>query len=214
MSVHRKSGLTEVMSQICDRVFGLTPVINNESVNKNEITSIAANSRNKIISALLRNELEPNLGLSGTGQEVSIMRSTLLRTGIWSEEGGISQLNLHPTDAAMRNMLETIENFVLEARQNGRISFSELSRWREIIGTPLMKMTDCCLQNPIHHFTPIVTFISDLQLRSSCCHILTHRSTSPASCWENNPHSAGTPWRSAMRSGNRFFPQCPQSAPR
>ena len=66
------------MFQICDSVFGLTPIINNESVNKNEITSIAANSRNKIISALLRNELEPNLGLSGTGQEVSIMRSTLL----------------------------------------------------------------------------------------------------------------------------------------
>lgn len=125
-NVRRKSGLTEVMSQICDRVFGLTPIINNESVNKNEITSIAANSRNKIISALLRNELEPNLGLSGTGQEVSIMRSTLLRTGIWCEEGGIAQLNLHPSDAAMRNMLETIENFVLEARQNGRISFSVL----------------------------------------------------------------------------------------
>ena len=118
--------MTEVMSQICDRVFGHTPIINNESVNKNEITSIAANSRNKIISALLRNELEPNLGLSGTGQEVSIMRSTLLRTGIWCEEGGIAQLNLHPADAAMRNMLETIENFVLEARQNGRISFSVL----------------------------------------------------------------------------------------
>lgn len=126
LSVHRKSGLTEVMSQICDRVFGLTPVINNESVNKNEITSIAANSRNKIISALLRNELEPNLGFSGTGQEVSMMRSTLLRTGIWSEEGGILQLNLHPANPAMRNMLEAIENFILEARQNGRISFSEL----------------------------------------------------------------------------------------
>lgn len=126
ISVRRKSGLTEVMSQICDRVFGLTPVIINESVNKNEITSISANSRNKIISALLRNELEPNLGFSGTGQEVSIMRSTLLRTGILNNEGGIIQLNLHPADAAIRNMLETIENFVLEARQNGRISFSEL----------------------------------------------------------------------------------------
>ena len=122
----RKSGLTEVMSKICDRVFGMTPIINNESVNKNDITNIAANSRNKIIGALLRNELEPNLGLSGTGQEVSIMRSTLLRTGIWSEENGIPQINLHPADLAMSNMLSTIENFFLEARQNGQISFSVL----------------------------------------------------------------------------------------
>ena len=126
LSIHRKSGLTEVMSQICDDVYGLTPVINNESVNKNEITSIAQNSRNKIVGALLRSELEPNLGLSGTGQDVSIMRSTLIRTGILDVEGGIPQINMHPENASMRNMLGTIENFILEARQNGQISFASL----------------------------------------------------------------------------------------
>lgn len=126
LSIRRKSALTEVMSKICDTVYSFTPVINNESVNKNEITSTAQNSRNKIISALLRSELEPNLGFSGTGQEVSIMRSTLLRTGIWSEDGGVPQVNLHPANSAMCNMLETIENFILEARQEGRASFATL----------------------------------------------------------------------------------------
>lgn len=125
-NVHRKSDLTEVMSKICDTVYCLTPVINNESVNKNDITSGALNSRNKVVGALLRSELEPNLGLSGTGQEVSIMRSTLLRTGVWSENNGMPQVNLHPEDATMRHMLETIENFILEARQNGRVSFAVL----------------------------------------------------------------------------------------
>ncbi|MEF2923268.1 MAG: restriction endonuclease subunit S [Oscillospiraceae bacterium] len=126
LHVYRKSGLTEVMSQICDAVYDMTPVINNESVNKNDITSVAQNSRNKIVSALLRSELEPNLGLSGTGQEVSIMRSTLLRTGIWSEDGGVPQINLHPENVNMRHMLETIEDFILETRQNGKTSFTEL----------------------------------------------------------------------------------------
>lgn len=126
LNIHRRSGLTEVMSQICDEVYSLTPVINNESVNKNDITSIAQNSRNKIVSALLRSELEPNLGFSGTGQEVSIMRSTLIRTGVWNEDGGIPQVNLQPADLAMRNLLKTIEDFILEARQNGSISFSIL----------------------------------------------------------------------------------------
>jgi len=125
LHVRRKSGLTEVMSRICDDVYSLTPVINNESVNKNDITSIAQNSRNKIVGALLRSELEPNLGLSGTGQDVSIMRSTLLRTGVWNEAGE-GQINLRLEDGAMRNMLETIENFILEARQNGQISFAVL----------------------------------------------------------------------------------------
>lgn len=126
LKANRKSGLTEIMSQICDAVYGLTPVINNEAVNKNTITSIAQNSRNKIVSALLRSELEPNLGLTGTGQEVSIMRSTLLRTGIWNEDGGMPQINLHPDDDAMRHMLQTIEAFIIEARQNGHASFTVL----------------------------------------------------------------------------------------
>ena len=67
------------MSSICDSVFGQTPTINNEAVNKDDITAVATNSRNKIVAALLRNDLEPCLGLSGSGQEVSIMRSTLIR---------------------------------------------------------------------------------------------------------------------------------------
>ena len=126
LEIYRKAGLTEVMSEICDRVYSLTPVINNESVNKNDITSIASNSRNKIISALLRSELEPNLGLTGTGQEVSIMRSTLVRTGVWNETDGVPQVNLHPDDHAMRNMLEAIENFIIEARRNEHLSFAVL----------------------------------------------------------------------------------------
>ena len=123
LDVCRKSELTELMSKICDSVYALTPVINNESVNKNEITSIAANNRNKIISALLRVELETNLGLSGSGQEVSIMRSTLLRTGIWNEDGGVPKINLRPNDTNMRNMLETIESFILKLGESDELTF-------------------------------------------------------------------------------------------
>lgn len=126
LSIRRKSALTELMSTICDEVYSLTPVINNESVNKNEITSTAVTSRTKIISALLRSELEPNLGLTGTGQEVSIMRSTLLRTGIWDEEAGIPSINLHPEDKRMENMLGTIEGFVTTAREQGKAGFDVL----------------------------------------------------------------------------------------
>lgn len=126
MDIHRKSALTELMSSICDSVFYATPVINNESVNKKVITSIAQNSRNKIISALLRGELEPNLGLLGNGQEVSIMRSTLVRTGIWNEENGVAELKLVPDDERMRNLLSTIEDFFVQARQHGSAKFSDL----------------------------------------------------------------------------------------
>lgn len=127
VAISRKAALTELMSVICDEVYSLTPVINNEAMNRNEITATANNSRNKIVAALLRNELEPNLGLTGSGQEVSIMRSTLIRTGIWEENGGLPKLNLKPTAVEhMDEMLAVIEDFIVETRQNGTMSFDEL----------------------------------------------------------------------------------------
>jgi len=125
--IKRKAALSELMSHICDTVYSKTPVVNNEAINKNEITSVANTSRSKIVAALLRNELEPNLGLTGSGQEVSIMRSTLVRTGVWEENNGIPQINLKTEKTAfMADMLSVIENFISETRQTGKQSFAKL----------------------------------------------------------------------------------------
>ena len=123
LNIGRKSALTEKISQICDSVYFLTPKINNEMINKNEITSVAQKSRDKIVRALLRDELEPNLGFSGSGQEVSIMRSTLCRTDILIYKDTAPEINLRPKFENFRQMLETIENFVLSGGKN---NFGEL----------------------------------------------------------------------------------------
>lgn len=122
LPVYRKATLGELMTAICDKIYSRTPIINNEVINRNEITSMTANSRNKIISALLRRELEPNLGLRGTGQDVSIMRSALIRTGVLIN-GDNPRINLRPDDDNMCNLLETIKNFILETRQNPKSFF-------------------------------------------------------------------------------------------
>lgn len=124
--ITRKSALTGLMSDICDRVYSETPIINNEAINKNEITSIARNSRKKIVAALLRNELEQDLGLTGTGPEISIMRSTLLRTGILDCANGFTKINLKPDNPLMANMLNQIVQFIMDSRKVDRICFSEL----------------------------------------------------------------------------------------
>lgn len=124
--IKRKAALTELMADICDTVYSLTPVISNEAVNRDVITNIASNSRNKLVAALLRNQLEVNLGLSGTGQEVSIMRSTLIRTGILVDRNGMPEIELRPENEHIANMLESIETFILSARHNGRIGFDVL----------------------------------------------------------------------------------------
>ena len=117
LRLHRRAELTELMSKICDEVYNLTPKINNEAVNKNEITNVAAAARSKIVAALLREEIEPNLGLRGTGQEVSIMRSTLIRTGIFID-GENPRINLRPENFCMKNLLATIEDFILTGGKN------------------------------------------------------------------------------------------------
>lgn len=122
----RKAALTGLASDICDKVFSATPVINNEAINKDVITSVANTSRNKIIAGLLRNTLEPNLGLTGTGQEVSIMRSTLLRKGVLIDDESGTRINLSPDDDKMKAVLDVIVSFVTDAKKNGRVSFAQL----------------------------------------------------------------------------------------
>lgn len=125
--IKRKAALTGLMSNICDHVYSNTPIVNNEATNKNEITTVANNSRNKIVAALLRNELEPNLGLTGSGQEVSIMRSTLIRTGVWEENDGIPYINLKTEKVQfMAEMLSVIEDFIVETKEKGKQSFTKL----------------------------------------------------------------------------------------
>ncbi|SFO36166.1 hypothetical protein SAMN05216515_1324 [Eubacterium pyruvativorans] len=122
----RRAALTELASELCFKAFSETPVINNEAINKEEITSIANNSRNKIIAGLLRSTLEPNLGLTGSGQEVSIMRSTLLRKGVLIDDESGTRINLSPDDEKMKKVLDTIVAFIMEAKKNGRKSFAKL----------------------------------------------------------------------------------------
>lgn len=125
--IKRKAALTDLLSQICDDAYSKTPIINNEALNRNEATSMARNSRNKVVAALLRSELEPRLGLNGTGQEVSIMRSTLIRTGILENIDSNVQINLCPKDQPLiSEMMAVIKNFILSAQKNGTVCFSEL----------------------------------------------------------------------------------------
>ena len=124
--IHRKAALTEKLSDICDRVYGLTPKISNEAVNKDDITSIASNSRSKLITALLRNQLEPNLGLVGTGQDVFIMRTTLVRTGVLKNVDVAPVVNLHPDDPKIENVLSVICDFIKGAHCDEPLSFDVL----------------------------------------------------------------------------------------
>ncbi len=121
----RKAQISAKLSEICRRTYPYTPVINNETINKDELSSQAINSRSKLLSGLLENELDINLGLTGTSQDVSFMRSTLIKTGILQSETIKPVINLTPADENMCATLGVINEFLGSASDHGR-NFGEL----------------------------------------------------------------------------------------
>lgn len=123
----RKAQLSSLLSDICENIYSKTPVINNESINKNIVPTVAVNSRTKLTNAILDSDVvRENLGLTGTGQDVSFMRSTLMQTGILKEKNGVFSLDLSPKDNNMRNVLDEIATFFRSTATQGEKSFSDL----------------------------------------------------------------------------------------
>lgn len=128
----RRASLSKLTSKICDDIYPYTPVINNEVINKNSISLPAVKSRLRVVAGILRHEVEPNLGLIGYGQDISIMRSTLVRTGILTENNGTLDLVLTTGDKNLDYVLSLINDFILKADENNRLSFKVL--YDELMG--------------------------------------------------------------------------------
>lgn len=125
--VKRHSGISKLVSQICNDVFYNCPIINNEVINKNVISTQAINSRNKVIRQLLLGNTQHNLGLNGSGQDVSFMRSTLVVKGLLVNGDNECKLNLENIqDKNLQSVITIIKNFVLSTSEKGKTSFSEL----------------------------------------------------------------------------------------
>jgi len=126
MPFKRKAQISAKLSEICFKTYPNTPLINNETINKDIITTAALNSRNKVVTGLLEKDLNINLGLRGTGQDISFMRSTLIRTGILLNEETKPELTLLPPDDNMRKLLFVIQNFFAESNSNEGKNFKDL----------------------------------------------------------------------------------------
>lgn len=126
MPFKRKAQISAKLSEICFKTYPYTPIINNETINKDIITTAALNSRNKVVSKLLETNLDINLGLSGNGQDISIMRSTLIRTGILLNVEIKPELTLLPVDDKLRKLLLIIQNFFTESTDSEGKNFKEL----------------------------------------------------------------------------------------
>ena len=123
--IRRKSQLSQLLSDIMSRIYFHTPKIVNELINKNDISATIRNARNKILTAIIAGDYKNNLGLTGNGPELNILRSTLIIPGIFvDDEEPHLEMNCH--DANFKAVLADIRNFVIQSTFAKNKNFSEL----------------------------------------------------------------------------------------
>lgn len=142
LNITRRSQLSNVLSEICDTLYVNAPVIVNEVINKNNVTNQAINSRNKVLEGLLENKVKENLGLSGTGQDVSFFRSIIKNNGIFVGEGeNYSIVTDKLPDDRLNFVLKVIKDFFLsttvEGSKNLGILYKQLTEVQAGIGLKL-----------------------------------------------------------------------------
>lgn len=131
--VFRKSHLTNLLSEICRKIYKKSPRINNETINKNILPTTTINSRNRVVKGLLSTNLPPMLGLNSSSQDGSIARSILCETHIIenyfeapkiASDIDIQEKNLGNNDNILFVLMQ-IRNF-LKTSINKKRNFSEL----------------------------------------------------------------------------------------
>lgn len=102
--------LGSALSDLCDQAYHRSPVLWTEMVNRRELTVQGAQSRRKVIEALLANSDKERLGIQGNGPEYSVYASVLLQSGIHRQEGDRWTLG-PPTQAGLAELWSEIEGF-------------------------------------------------------------------------------------------------------
>nr|WP_295683810.1 hypothetical protein [uncultured Lachnoclostridium sp.] len=110
-----KTDLNRLVSYICESCYSLTTIINNEMINKRNITSPAIKKARKvIIDQILEGRIEESF-YSGTSPEATIFRAVLKNTGVLS---GTPEL-------AMEYIINEINRFINGCEENKR-NFEDL----------------------------------------------------------------------------------------
>jgi hypothetical protein len=75
------------LSRILDQTYFQSPIVKNELINRDELSSAAAAARRNLLQAMIEKEIEPELGFSGNPPEYTIYR-TLLKSGGFHIQSG------------------------------------------------------------------------------------------------------------------------------
>jgi len=123
MHLKNNKELNRYISDVCFELYSKTPEINNEMINKNNISSQIRRARDTIIEVIL--EDKDNLGVkeNGNSAEATLYRSLIGNKGLENDDA--SQVILKSDDPNLNKILELIEDFILSSEGKMK-SFTDL----------------------------------------------------------------------------------------
>ncbi len=77
-----RGALARLVSELCDEVYSQAPIVRNELINRQSLSSAAAGARRTLIERMLNNSGEETLGIQGFPPEMSIYLSVLEASGL------------------------------------------------------------------------------------------------------------------------------------
>ena len=104
------------LSDLCDRTYSQGLVLDNELINRRELTSQGAKARRELIEAMLECASQARLGLEGYGPEVAMYGSVLEATGIHRQEEGMWGFYPPGQDSGVAAIWQAIAQFCLNAK--------------------------------------------------------------------------------------------------
>ncbi len=117
-SIKKRADLNQLVSKICKEYYSLTPIINNEMINKDNITKPIMSARKKIIEYLLNSEqLDKDTMSEGKGPEATIYRALIVNKGLEGIEDN--------WDSKLKRVIDEIKGFIINSQSNRRC-FNEL----------------------------------------------------------------------------------------
>jgi len=124
LQITSNARLSQQISHICENVFHETPNINNEMINKTNITTTISKARSKVVDRIIANDNRESIGLTGYGPDMSIFRSLIKRTGVYNYDEDKLEAFVSKDNASekMKNVLDKIDEWLLSAIK-GRMQF-------------------------------------------------------------------------------------------
>jgi hypothetical protein len=127
-----------LVSDLCDQLYGDAPLVRNEMVNRERLSTSAVIAAKRFIDALLNEPNSQDLGLEGNGPEVSIAHALIEYPGLWKRRSGKWGLGIPPRDdpARFKPVMRLIQNHVESAERTAEPDKSPFPVMLDDMSTP------------------------------------------------------------------------------